>query len=187
MNFWEDPRNVSEYIEMARGYDGRQIIEKLRHVLDPGKSVLEIGMGPGVDLSILARDYRVTGSDSSQAFLDMYRENNPDADLIQLDAVTLNTNRRFDAIYSNKVLHHLRREDLERSFARQRKIVDDGGILCHSFWKGTGEDEINGLRFVYYTETELEKMVAPEWTILECSVYREMEEADSILLILRKE
>ncbi len=186
MGYFDDVAKAHEYIKMASGYDGRQIIKRLHDFLPPGKTVLEIGMGPGVDLAILQRDYTTTGSDAAQTFIDIYREKNGDADLMLLDAVTLDTDRRFDAIYSNKVLHHLHRSDLERSLARQREIVTDGGILCHSFWRGEGEEEFDGLRFSYYNETELETIVASAWTILDLSVYREMEEDDSILLIAQK-
>ena len=37
-----------------------------------GKSVLELGMGPGKDLNFLKKYYKATGSDSSQVFLDQY-------------------------------------------------------------------------------------------------------------------
>ena len=47
-------------------------------------------------------------------FVDKYKKENPEADLLKLDAVTLTTNKMFDCIYSNKVLHHLTREDLKK-------------------------------------------------------------------------
>lgn len=185
MDFFDDEKNVRDYIEMARGYDGRDLIKRLRQHLPPGSTVLELGMGPGIDLEMLELGFNVTGSDSSQVFLNMFREKNPGADILRLDATTLETDRKFDAIYSNKVLHHLRREDLMRSLERQSEVVRDGGILCHSFWRGAGEEEYDGLRFVYYTENELLKIVSPGWEILELDVYREMETADSILLIAK--
>ena len=55
---------------------------------------------------MLAQTFVVTGSDLSQAFLDRYASIRPGADLLRLDAITIATDRRFDAIYSDKVLHH---------------------------------------------------------------------------------
>ena len=186
MDFFDDINKVRSYIDMARGYDGRELIEKLSGYLPAGATVLELGMGPGVDMDILRGSYKATGSDASSVFLDLYREKHPDADVLQLDAVELATERRFDCIYSNKVLHHLRREDVASSLARQQEVLTDGGLVCHSFWNGSGEETHEGLRFVYYSEDEIRALFEPTWKILEVDVYTEMEEGDSILLIARK-
>ena len=109
MNYYKDKENVKKYIEMAKGYDGKYLIEILNKYLSEGSSVLELGMGPGKDLNILSKYYDVTGSDYSKLFLDLYREKyrNMKVDLLVLDARTLDTSKTFDCIYSNKVLYHL--------------------------------------------------------------------------------
>ena len=43
-------QTVNEYIKMAKGFDGRDLIEKLKGFLPEHSSVLELGSGPGVDL-----------------------------------------------------------------------------------------------------------------------------------------
>ena len=115
MGFYDDEENVEAYVQMAEGYDGRELVDVLKKHLPSGSSVLELGMGPGKDLALLAEAYDATGSDSSEVFLRRYRRDHPDADLLLLDAVTLATERRFDAIYSNKVLHHLSVDELRTS------------------------------------------------------------------------
>lgn len=135
---FEKPADVRKYAAARAGIDGRHPIGVLAAHLAPGASVLELGMGHGRDLELLAENYEVTGSDASQACLDVYAERHPDADLLRLDARTLGTERRFDAIYSNKVLHLLTRRELHRSIAGQKRIVRSGGILQHSLWSGTG-------------------------------------------------
>ena len=140
MGFYETESGVEAYIEMAKGYDGALLIEGLAEYLPAGSSVLELGMGPGVDLDILAQRYEVTGSDSSRLFLDRYRERHPEADLLLLDARTLETERRFDCIYSNKVLHHLSAEELHESLVAQAGLLRPEGIAMHSFWWGDKED-----------------------------------------------
>ena len=55
--------------------------------------------------------YKVTGSDSSQVFVDRYKKLHPEADVFQLDAKSLDINRNFDCIYSNKVLLHLTKQE----------------------------------------------------------------------------
>jgi len=98
VDYYDDAANVEAYIEMAAGYDGRQLMPILREHLKPGSSVLELGMGPGVDLELLAKEYRITGSDQSARFLEHYRRNHPEADLMVLDARLMNIERSFDCI-----------------------------------------------------------------------------------------
>ncbi len=56
MKYFKNKKNVDEYIKMADGYDGRDIIEKLKKYLPVGSTILELGMGPGKDLDILKQD-----------------------------------------------------------------------------------------------------------------------------------
>jgi cyclopropane fatty-acyl-phospholipid synthase-like methyltransferase len=186
MAYFDDRKNVDDYIKMAAGYDGRELIAKLKVHLPAGSSVLELGMGPGVDLEILAADYTVTGSDNSKVFLDLYRESHPEADLMTLDAETIETERNFDCVYSNKVLHHLTRDGLCRSFTRQRDILAAGGLIFHSFWHGSKEKIFDGLRFVYYTEDEILRMAGTGFEALEVERYKELEKDDSFYVLLRK-
>ena len=185
MSFFHDAKNVQDYIKMCEGYDGRWLIEKLKKHLPEGSSLLELGMGPGTDLDILRETYKVTGSDYSQVFLQLYREKHPRADLLMLDAVTLNTDRQFDCIYSNKVLQHLSRDEFKQSITRQKDLLSEEGILFHSLWHGSKEEEMEGLLFVYYTEDEVSAIVDGDYEILEMVRYKEMEDDDSFYIILK--
>jgi cyclopropane fatty-acyl-phospholipid synthase-like methyltransferase len=188
MGYFDDEKNVQEYIKMAEGFDGRDIIPILGRYLKKGSTVLELGMGPGKDLDILKMDYKVTGSDLSEVFIDLYRKNYPEADLLRLDAVTIETDREFDCIYSNKVLHHLSKKELEESFRRQWEVLNEGGVLFHTFWKGDKEEIMQGLLFVYYTTDGLKEVIGEGFSVLEIREYAEMDDDDddSILIILKK-
>jgi cyclopropane fatty-acyl-phospholipid synthase-like methyltransferase len=185
MNYYDDKKNAEEYIKMAEGYDGRELIEVLKRYLPQGASLLELGMGPGKDFDLLSLSYQVTGSDYSQTFLDIYREKDKAADLLLLDASTLETDRKFDGIYSNKVLQHLSEDELKSSFTKQRAILNPSGTLLHSFWYGEREEFFHGLRFRYYTEGVLLQIVEPHFTVLEMEKYKEMEVNDSIYLVMQ--
>lgn len=186
MAYYDEKKNVEEYVKMAEGYDGQELIEILRRYLKPGATVLELGMGPGVDFELLREHFQVTGSDNSAAFLERYWQKNADADLLLLNAVTMDIERRFDCIYSNKVLHHLTRAELEASLQRQADVLNDRGILFHSFWAGDKEEEHVGMRFVYYTEERLREIIGNEYEVLELERYAEMGDGDSIYLMLQK-
>ena len=186
MSYFDDPKNIEEYVKMAEGFDGRELIEILKPHLKSGATVLELGIGPGVDFELLSEHYQVTGSDYSQAFLDRYGQKNPDAELVLLNAVTMDIDRKFDCIYSNKVLHHLTRDDLKTSLHRQADALNDKGILFHSFWYGDKEEDMHGLHFTYYTEETLRQAISDEVQLLELKQYTEMENADSLYLVLQK-
>jgi cyclopropane fatty-acyl-phospholipid synthase-like methyltransferase len=186
MAYFDDEKHVDEYIKVAEGYDGRELIPVLRVHLEDNSTLLELGMGPGKDMNLLREYYRVTGSDNSQIFLDRFKTKHPDADLLWLDAAILDTNRKFDCIYSNKVLHNLSKSQLEDSFRNQAKILNPDGILFHTFWHGDSEEEHSGLRFVYHTPEKLHKMTRDKFEEIAVSMYTEMEENDSFYVLLRK-
>ncbi len=186
LDYYDNKENVENYVQMADGYDGQLLIDLLRKHLSDNASVLELGMGPGTDLCLLDQHFNVTGSDRSMVFLDRFRRHYPTADIMQLDAVTMNTGRKFDAIYSNKVLHHLTRQQLQTSFQLQATILNTDGILCHSFWRGDKEAFYRGLRFVYYTQDSIKDLLGDNYEIIEFQCYAELEKNDSFCLILRK-
>lgn len=185
-NYYEDEKNAREYIDMAEGYDGRELIQVLKGYLPSGATVLELGMGPGKDLDLLSRSYRVKGSDNARTFLNIHRQKNPDADLLLLDVVSIETDRNFDCIYSNKILHHLSPGELRESFQRQKEILNPGSIMFHSFWYGDHEENMHDLRFQYYTEDLLLATVESRFEVLEITRYSEIEDEDSLCLVLKK-
>ena len=56
-HYYLTKQTVNEYIKMAKGFDERDLIEKLKGFLPGHSSVLKLGFGPGVDLEILSETY----------------------------------------------------------------------------------------------------------------------------------
>lgn len=186
MGFYDEEKTARQYIAMADRYDGSELIARMCEHVPQGARVLEIGMGPGKDLDILGQNYRVTGSDSSRFFVDLYRQAHPDADLLILDAATLDTDRKFDCIYSNKVLHHLGPDDLQRSLERQHQMLNEGGYVFHSFWKGDRVEEMHGLKFFYRTQEQLRSSFEQFYGLISMATYEEMEPNDSIYVLAQR-
>ena len=186
MGYYDDPRNVAQYIEMGVGYDGRALIEVLKQHLPAGATVLELGMGPGKDLAILGETFIATGSDVSRVFLDRYLAGHHGADVLVLDAVALDTARTFEGMYSNKVLIHLTLPELAASFRRQSEVLAPGGVALHSFWYGDKEEVYGGLRFVYHTESTVREAVGDALEVVEVVRYAEMEAGDSLYVVVRR-
>jgi len=186
MSFYDDPQNAEDYIKLAEGYDGAELIALLEPQLPKGASVLELGMGPGVDLDILAKRYNATGSDYSAYFVERYKEQHPDADVIELDAANINTDRTFDCIYSNKVLHQFSDEELNFSFAKQSDALTDSGLILHSFWLGDEVMEMHGMTFYYRSIKDVTDRLAKHFELIDAQIYTEMEDDDSFWVLAKK-
>jgi cyclopropane fatty-acyl-phospholipid synthase-like methyltransferase len=186
MEFYESKDNVEQYIKFTPAHDGALLVDALSEFLPDASTVLELGLGPGKDFKQLSQRYQVTGSDFSKMFLDLYREKDPTADLLHLDARTLDTEHHFDAIFSNKVLIHLSPDELRQSFARQHEVLNDGGLILHSFWYGEGEQDFNGLTMFSYNENDLTKLLTDAFDILALERHAKMAEGDSIYVVARK-
>jgi len=186
LGFYQTEKGVEDYIKLAEGYDGAELIDWLTSYLPENSSVLELGMGPGKDLDILLKIYRATGSDFSQLFVDRYLKQHPEADVLQLDAVTLDTPRRFDAIYSNKVLQHLSIDACRQSLAAQYGRLNEGGIVLHALWFGDDYEEFGDLGFQQYTQESFAQLLEGRFEILETKIFTEMEKDDSIAFVLKR-
>jgi 2-polyprenyl-3-methyl-5-hydroxy-6-metoxy-1,4-benzoquinol methylase len=184
--YYQTKESVNEYVKAAEGHSGKALIAKLKPHLLVQSTVLELGTGPGTDWEILSKNYEVTGSDFSEAFLSRLKAQYPNGRFINLNAATLAINESFDCIYSNKVLHHLTDARLANSIKRQAEMVNDKGIICHSFWEGKGSAEFNGMFVNYHTEEELQMLFEKDFDILLLEKYKEFEDGDSLLLIARK-
>ena len=186
MGYYDREQNVDAYERMAAGYDGRDLVAVLERHLPAGSSVLEIGMGPGKDLPLLSRRFHPTGSDRSAIFVDRVRAARPGADVLLLDAVMLETDRRFDAIYSNKVLHQWTREDLVRSLRVQRRVLNAGGIAVHGLWYGDRLETDDSGQCQYYTPQTFAEAAGELFEILETGSYAEDSADDSLYVVLRR-
>ena len=185
-NYYKNKESVEEYIKLAKDVNGGQLIRKLKDFLQPNSILLEIGSGPGTDFQLLKKDYKVVGSDFSDEFLNRLNKSNKEDEFLNLDAITLKTNRKFDGIYSNKVLQHLTNEEMEKSILRQVDILNPNGIICHSFWNGEGDEIFKGLLVNYQTDESLRNLFKDYFELLILEEYNEFEDRDSLILIGKK-
>lgn len=185
-DYYNTKESVNEYIRLAKDVHGGELINKLKKFLPSKSKLLELGSGPGTDWNMLIEDYKVVGSDNSSEFLSHLNTKYPTGHFIELDAITLKTGEKFDGIYSNKVLHHLKDQELTDSILRQYEVLNPSGIICHSFWAGDGSEVFKGLFVNYHTKDSLQRAFEKYFEILLIESYAEFEDGDSLLLIGRK-
>lgn len=186
MGYFDHKRNVENYIKMMAGFDNTEIIEAVFNSLPSGKSMLELGIGSGMDLDLLKKAYTIVGSDVSKAFLDAYRKKDSETPLCQLNAVSIDIDQTFDYIYSNKVLIHLTDSHLKTSFKNQAAHLNEGGLVFHTFWFGKGREHHHGVLFNYHTPESVITMAAPWFNLVRKVRYSEMETDDSFYIVLEK-
>ena len=81
---------------------------------------------------------------------------------------------------------HLTKEELKKSIYRQSEILNDCGVILHTFWKGEGEESFSGMLNVYYIEEELQKLISVKFEVLLVESYAEFEDNDSIIVVAKK-
>lgn len=178
------------YTLMVKFSDNKYIINEFRKRIDHSKKILELGSGPGNDYGILMKYYDITGSDYSETFLKILRKKFKNDQFLNINALTVETKEKYDVIYSNKVLHHLTTENLATSLNRQYEVLNEGGVLFHTMWKGTDvkikEKSIPDIR---YERDALEKIIASlsnKFVIKEFIVYKELTKNDSFIIVMEK-
>jgi SAM-dependent methyltransferase len=184
MAYFDDEENVLAYEQMAEGPGGALLVATLQeHLMAPAR-VLELGMGPGRDLDrLLATGYAAIGSDASALFVERYRKRGGRAECQVLDAVTIETSRRFDAVYSNKVLHHLTEAQLVISLKRQFEVSYSNALFLHSFWRGKKVEEHHGMLFTYWDTEGLDAVLPTSLRIRASGRYSEIWEDDSLWVL----
>ncbi len=187
MDYFSKRENVDLYSNMIEGYNNSYVISQVKQILPEGSTLLELGMGTGLDLISLSLNYKVLGSDSSKLFVDDFKKKS-NLSVCVLDAKTVDISKKFDCIYSNKVLQHLSKEDFIISLQNQSAHLKKNGILFFTLWKGEPREEFEfdgQLRFVYYDKKTIEKLIPDTLDILNIKYYQEFEDSDSMIIILK--
>ena len=87
-------------------------LDRLDGALAPGSQVLDLGCGPGVPASRLARRHRLTCVDASAAQLELARAALPVAEFVHADMATVELEpASFDAAVALFSIQHLPREE----------------------------------------------------------------------------
>jgi ubiquinone/menaquinone biosynthesis C-methylase UbiE len=184
--YYHTKESVEEYLELAKDVGGVELIRAFKKHLPADSTLLELGSGPGTDWRILSETYMVTGSDISEEFLEYLRGQNPKGEFLKVSAESILTDTSFDGMYSNKVLQHLTDQELRASVESQYRVLNKGGLICHSFWYGEGTEVFKGMLVNYHDAEGLTDFFGQHFELLEMKRYKEFEDGDSIVLIGRK-
>ncbi len=187
MNFFDNADNAKFYMDMIKDDLNKTLVNHAIKYFDKTMKVLELGSAAGHDLKILDEYVEVVGSDNAEPFIRHLKDTFYDLRILRLDAVTMDTHKKFDGIYSNKVLHHLEKADLKTSLENQAKVLNSKGVMVHGFWQNIDAlDTPDGLLFNTYNQQSIQEYIPDTLEIVHFEPYKEYEYEDSFFIVLRK-
>ncbi len=181
-NVYDDREFIDFYFEMVKDYDNSFVVNNFKNFVKKDSTVLELGMGPALDYDSLKDDYKITVSDTSQIFIDIFNEKHQNK-AIHVCAKSVDVKEKYDCIFSNKVLQVLENDEMKESFVNQHKALNDNGLIFHCIWIDEKEEKQESN---YTTLKKLEQFIKGLFTVVDIVHYSEMEEDDSIILIANK-
>jgi predicted Rossmann-fold nucleotide-binding protein/SAM-dependent methyltransferase len=102
--------------------------------------VLDIGTGPGYDLSYLATKYSAMGIEPSRKFVEIARYENPELEIVHAGISDYEIPQStFKGIWARDSLHHLPATELDAVFGKLAGALVPGGILYAIVREGEGE------------------------------------------------
>ncbi|HZX08412.1 class I SAM-dependent methyltransferase [Kribbella sp.] len=167
----EDPKEIvrrgydvlSQRYDEATGADSKYApwIAELLTRLTPGSRVLDLGCGSGVPIAraLTTAGHHVLGVDISEVQISRAREQVPDAEFVNADALTLELAAgSLDAVVSLYALIHIPLDDQPLLLERIARWLRPGGFfLCttgHTAWTGTEDDWLGGGTTMWWSQTD---------------------------------
>lgn len=153
-------------------YKRQRFLEMLKAVDFNGKSVLEIGNGPGGNLKEISKlnPKRLVGADISAEMIKLARANNDDfVELVKIDGTSLPfENDTFDIVFTATVLQHNTDDNMMRSILNEICRVSKNRVYLFEKidTEIKGDDLCYARPVQYYAD-----LVAPHGFVLESSEY----------------
>ena len=107
------------------------IISTLRKYLPRFKKVLELGSKKGNDLKLLHEYYEVVASEDEKIKTRFLKDEFIDIRVILIDKITVDTHKKFDAIFSRNTLDNLSLLQINESLKNQKNILNKEGLIFH--------------------------------------------------------
>ena len=148
--------NAEKYAEQTRNMDVSELYTDFEECLCPGDRILDLGCGSGRDSKyFLERGYEVVPVDGSAAMCIAASEY-LHIPVRQMLFSELKFKNEFDGIWACASLLHVPKTEIRDIMAKVERALKPDGVLYASFKYGEEEINIDGRRFSFYNETDLD-------------------------------
>src|SRR3984893_6144313 len=115
---------------------------------DPPYSILDLGCGPGRDLSYFrSLGHEAVGLDGSWQFVALARENSQ-WEVLQQDFMPMQLpESRFDGVFANSSLFHVPSQEMPKVLLELSKSLKPRGVLFSSNPRGNNEEGLSDDRY----------------------------------------
>jgi SAM-dependent methyltransferase len=122
---------------------------------DPPYSILDLGCGPGRDLShFRSLGHEAVGLDGSQQFVAMARLYSQ-CEVLHQDFLAMQLpESRFDGVFANASLFHVPSQELPRVLLELCKTLKPRGVLFSSNPRGNNEEGLSDDRYVCFFDLD---------------------------------
>ena len=130
------------YDELAEEYERRadnlmpvteSAMDYFSSYIRPGGSVLDVGCGVGIAMSVLAKKgFAVSGIEISPKMAEFARKRNPKADVITGDLLETEFDDKFDAVLAFAFIHLFPKVEVPKIFEKIASILKPGGVALLS-------------------------------------------------------
>ena len=183
---------IATYNAVASDYEQRtnhlaptEELPRFTRLLAAGAKVLDAGCGYGRELRHFVDQGFITyGIDLSEGMLARARQRTPEASILKMDVRKLGFQEDFlDGVWCRGVLHHLERNQIQKTLIGIKRILKSDGILLVICQSGTGEAKVEEELtcgkprfFTYFSGSELATLVADSgFALVEGYTYNEKE------------
>lgn len=156
MNFYDE--KSFEYFNQTVNLDSSKSVKDFLKLVN-GKRILELGCGSGRDSKLmLDLGYNVTSIDSSIKMCEL-ASNYIGKKVINKNMLEINYKNKFNGVYANACLHHLKFEELPIMYKLIYDSLKKDGISYSTFKYGKFKGYINGRFFTFINEDMINYLI----------------------------
>jgi len=136
--------------------------------MKPGASVLDIGCGPGIYLSLLQKNFRLHGIDISEAMIREAKKELGNADFYQGNFLDHPFSETFDLIYSISALEYVPVSKLDHFFRKCNGLLNENGCLFVQYPHALSRRDLwyPDRNYISYSPAKIDEYASRYFTIL---------------------
>ena len=109
-------------------------VGELRNHLPKFQKVLELGSKKGDDLKLLDEYYEVVASEDEKVKTRFLKDEFIDIRVILVDKIEVDTQKKFDCVFSNRIFDECNIDEIKQSFENQKSVLNKDGFIYHIFY-----------------------------------------------------